>query len=392
MSWDRLIQTDDLRRGILVFTDAYGNSSTYSGGPIIGSSRVTLCNRTRKFHPGKASLNPVDHRSFVSECPSVTARCSRYSPSNVTWTVKGPIAAVLAYGNVSSTLPVPTPVTDKELTALYNTFNKVLQPQVDVGMMLGEAKETLSMLRSPFSLFPKLIQQCRKPRTVRGSDIKYAANAWLTHRYGLMPLMMDVDTIRRAYLKGLYRHGGLRHSTSRVPISDSVSSFTTSSTLLNNVAFRWCFQQTTKTFAASTILFRYNDLGPNLGLSIYDLPNLIWELVPYSFAVDWFLNIGSWLRTVVPNPRIEKLGSCTSTKRETTTVIDLLDCHPDTQFGRIDMVCSGRFTSKLTSYIRGPGSTLPQFPVVDFEFRSLKHVADSLALTWQRLPKLPSHK
>ena len=46
-----------------------------------------------------------------------------------------------------------------------------------------------------------------------------------------------------------------------------------------------------------------------LGLTLDNVPSHVWEVVPFSFVVDWFLNVGQWLRAATPDPRISILGN-----------------------------------------------------------------------------------
>jgi hypothetical protein len=56
-----------------------------------------------------------------------------------------------------------------------------------------------------------------------------------------------------------------------------------------------------------------------LGLRVQDFPATLWELMPWSFVADWFVNVGSWLRVVSPIPGLNILGSWSTIIDERTT-------------------------------------------------------------------------
>jgi hypothetical protein len=56
------------------------------------------------------------------------------------------------------------------------------------------------------------------------------------------------------------------------------------------------------------------------GFSTAGLFALPWELIPYSFVVDWFVNVSDYLRALAPSPSFHHLGSCLTGKHEYTTV------------------------------------------------------------------------
>ena len=55
----------------------------------------------------------------------------------------------------------------------------------------------------------------------------------------------------------------------------------------------------------------HSELQAELGL--YDFAGTMWELAPYSFVVDWFVNINGLLYSICPSPVFKPLGSWLTT-------------------------------------------------------------------------------
>lgn len=124
------------------------------------------------------------------------------------------------------------------------------------------------------------------------------AQLWLEYRYGWLPLISDVSA-SMAVLKsyGLKNPGILSVSASRRTTANKKTSvvYATNPDASPRTRFYYEIQQTT-----CRIGIRYrldNKLVQTLsGLGLTSPVSLAWELVPFSFVVDWFLPIGPALQ------------------------------------------------------------------------------------------------
>jgi hypothetical protein len=123
----------------------------------------------------------------------------------------------------------------------------------------------------------------------------------------------------------------------------------------------------------------------NVGLTTKGLLTTPWELVPYSFVADWFLNVGDFINALAPAPGWDQLGSALSVKSARVTVakttgLTVLD--PNYVNKRMPR---GSFELLEESRSRGPLG-LPSLVVKsDFRLDNLTRQLDSLALLSQRL-------
>lgn len=79
----------------------------------------------------------------------------------------------------------------------------------------------------------------------------------------------------------------------------------------------------------------------SFGLTWTDLPDAAWELTPWSFVVDWFINVGDYIRAITPKPEVRILSACTSVS---------LDCTVTRKSGRAWL------SDKQWTTVRSPGA------------------------------------
>jgi hypothetical protein len=119
-----------------------------------------------------------------------------------------------------------------------------------------------------------------------------------------------------------------------------------------------------------------------LGLRDQDIPVTVWELVPWSFVVDWFVNVGDWIQAVTPNPSVTVKGSWTTTIVRTRDEVGpiratlYVGTPPATTY--VSVADGGDFTSE--SVIRISNPSLPLSPQLTSGPLSALHSVDGLAL------------
>jgi hypothetical protein len=121
---------------------------------------------------------------------------------------------------------------------------------------------------------------------------------WLEWRYAVLPLLLDVDNILQL-IRGKERKTKARTGFTEDPISGSkIGRFG-----FDNWGFPkpyWNFRYETKATIHGGCGFRIlsqNDASP-YGTSLHDVIEAGWELVPLSFVVDWFVDVGQWLASL----------------------------------------------------------------------------------------------
>lgn len=375
-----------------------------TSGKVVGAARTTLFNRTFNFRPGRIAVYPVHHEVDNATC--INSSVDVYYPvggkRQVTRQYEGEIAAWIGSGYTNSILPALTPDhTAGRSDVSYQAYTKMCTPDLDVGVMLGEARETLEMLHHPFVALPKFWKKLQRPNFFirsklglpRASDAaSYASNAWLTYRYGIDPLLKDISGIIGEYTRisskrlGPYCKKTFRQLGQTSAVSEGY-------TLLEGVYFGYKLSTTTNNFCAAHLYYDIINQTMHrltrLGVNPIDMINIAWELVPYSFVVDWWLGVGDWLKLATHSSNYRNLGICTSSVSDTLHTFQLVYATGYPFDEKYKTAISGTFTRHRKIVDRFTGYALPALPRVNFDYSSLKHVFDSLALTWQKMPKLP---
>lgn len=250
---------------------------------------------------------------------------------------------------------------------------------------LAELNKTFAMLESPLSSWFKF---SRKAKIVTAG--MSAANAWLAYRYGIRPLVSSVDETLKAYAK--HANSGVYDSrvttrASGVLTAAGDDTFDTPSTFDATYKYTVLRKRTEKvTVRAMSLDTIRVDAQYYLGLGSKDLLTLPWELVPYSFVVDWFFNVGDFIGAISQSLYPASLGRCytvTTEQSETRTTLAQTPWNPVYQ---LDTQRKGKVTAECVLKARTPGLVGPGLVLKsDFRFDQLTRLADAFALSGQQL-------
>lgn len=279
-------------------------------------------------------------------------------------------------------------------SARIKAANKRLDSAYAGGVFLAELKDSLSMIVNPLKGARKLLQKgltrSKKFRN-KARRSEYLSSYWLQARYGWIPLANDITEIHQRVCLGLQRasnfyttHGSERYDTVLTENSHGYSL---------GAAFDTGFQriQRWKTRTRSTHGWNYvvghetDETWSLLGLHYHDIPGIAWEMVPFSFVLDWWFKVGDFLQYIRPTPWLRKLGEGYSVSTEYESVWtptwqkfkvngrSYSDCPPSTK----------PLIIRQRAYQRTIPSAPVTAPVLDTRFRSVKHLADACALITQ---------
>lgn len=251
---------------------------------------------------------------------------------------------------------------------------------------LAEWNKTMELLRRPLASW---MAKARKNRWVHTS--LSGANGYLVYRYGISPLIRDMSAI----LQNLKTPTPSRHTT-RSSESTSVSQQSTSETTLGLFGFN-VQRSISETYTVRGMSID-EDTHPGitqlrqLGLDGKSLITLPWELVPYSFVLDWFVNVGDVLGAVTDSLSLghRNLGSCLVGQRVITDVTSYIGYQKTLQstYTVLRSPC-GTATNNVTIKQRDVGLSKIGFVVKsDFRFDRMTRIGDALALVVQQLSKL----
>lgn len=357
----------------------------------LGDLKEITSEYTGKYQPGVLRLNPVTIRRTVGSCPNVTAKTVHPSIPSYIRTGYGPYAACSGWQtgrrlDILNGTYLNSWIKGKSLVKAYS---KLSSADWDAGIFAAELREAIQMIRNPASAFiNQLFKQRRTPKLWR--TLNAAAGTWLEGRYGWTPLVMDllnaVDVYQTSIVKNL---GTLEKKSARV-ISLSEYSITTRKPHVNYTM--WCNWSISYSYSIKAVTSVYYTLQrarswqESYGLTLNNIPNIIWEKIPFSFVLDWFIGVGGWLQATQPIPHIGNIRNCVSLKSSEVIVATLLNTEPYN--GYLTLIAPhSKFSWNVEQLLRTVDDPVPQFPVVDPSMSSVKHIFDSACLLWQKNQK-----
>lgn len=306
------------------------------------------------------------------------------------------------HGSFPATLWDPHPVASylNDTLALNEAVNQananVAPSYMSVMVTLAELNLTVEMFRNAgqtanrfYHAVAQAIQTAKgsqkDPRALR-KLIERMVDGWLQGRYGWLPAVYDVQ----GAMKALTTPNSPRMTArGRVSVSDLTSGTTSHAGYAAGVYGTTWMRSKTTTYRSGILYENKKDLtaeyASRLGLSLADALTVPWELKTLSFVVDWFVDIGTWLRAISPKSGVNPLACWTVTECEHTSLIHQPYLTPASNWsggpdggGHCYAVNRTRSrTPSATPTLPGSGSGL-----------TLLHSIDAAALSFQRLKGL----
>lgn len=185
----------------------------------------------------------------------------------------------------------------------YAKFRESCYSSASVAVSLAERKQAMGMVASraiQLVRFTSALKKLRFDQAVRELGVnrlprhlstrsgpKALANNWLEFHFGWRPLIKDVfdacDVLQ-----------------SEIPlesISGSGSASTSVSTATDANGVTRHFNVTSRVRIQAKVRFDNPNLGLATQLGLTNPAVVAWELVPFSFVVDWFVNVGDFLQS-----------------------------------------------------------------------------------------------
>jgi hypothetical protein len=342
----------------------------------------------RSTHP--LPINPYWNRNVKKTSSYVT---SRY------WVTSGYGADVMdvkSWNKVYSFYGGRDPSGDVETAPeIFNILNNMLMDRaqdqkINLAQFIAERRQLVNMVTSTATRLAHAITALKRgnpkrawrtltgtgrvhpfPPKVRGG-IANVASDWLAMQYGWKPLLSDLygglETF--ANMCETYRPPVLRVSAKATARSDDIVEERDGA--VTEPKIKWTGHNGLthgKAFAEFRLSSEFGTyLGSTGVINIYDVA---WEIVPYSFVVDWFIPVGDYLRRLTYDTGLVFSRGAYSLKSErewTCVVLEkpkgfFMDGSSQTwvQFDPGKAVTSHAFSFKRVPMLSMPLPTLPQF-------------------------------
>lgn len=198
-------------------------------------------------------------------------------------------------------------------------------PHIQGTVFAAEIGKTMSMLMNPIANLKKFLSNIKKSKRYKSwsrskrlgnqavSLADFLADEWLRYRYGVMPLLYDVQGIMkilddpfvsprmtsRAF--GQFSSGEL---TNTIPYSEGSGGYFAGSTKTTVSCV---------TRISAGVLYEAEARNETMyGYGLDQQLSAVWELLPRSFIADWFVNIGDFIDAYSPKIGVKVLAEWTT--------------------------------------------------------------------------------
>jgi hypothetical protein len=295
------------------------------------------------------SVEDVNSLQVFQDLWDKSGRGNTYSGSKSRWWSKPAKARSLSIASISERI-------DSLARSLRESPDVPLVEAADFGDLAMKASAQVNAnkvnmiaflrdLRHPLEMIPKLKNLSR---------LKDLASDFLAVDYGLLPTVSDIQEIFRSFSKFRPFIDSNGFSTYNASFLDSASS----GIYLTELEQRIKIAIDDEDDDLQKLMEKVDSMG-----FLLTLEN-IWDLIPYSFAVDWFINIGGFLERVDTRMRILRLNIQYATMSKKYTTSMMLYPSPELPIsGKLSSVSYSRWTSD-------------QCPLPPFTFQNTTDVSD----------------
>lgn len=224
---------------------------------------------------------------------------------------------------------------------------------------------------------------------------KDAVSAWLQTRYGVVPLLGSITGLVDVLMKQTRPEretfrGNSRDSDENVYTQVIENAYGVPG---NTETYTVKRTQYVNSRAGVLTAFHPPTTSGMLGTQLRDIPRTLYDLLPFSFVVDWAFEIGTYIEAATPVPGFSWLSSWLTVERVTETEYT----YSLSGGSRIVGVGAGAYTEVYypqeasvihrEKYKKRRVGVTPRIPKPDFKLVSTTHVLDSVALAFQGLTK-----
>lgn len=279
-----------------------GNLSCFVVGEFTTTRDVVTPDFRRKMKEGVIINNPfTSTKETCSFTPAgytgtlVSTTTPPYAPC-VTWKFVRSGANGIGDRVRSIPLDIDQIITD----ACTDALGKIDDPTAEGMVIVAELQKTISMLKAPLAGIAQALSSVGKVRGVASG----VSNQYLMWIFGVLPLMHDIENI----LKALQTAPQKRRTARSLRSTSATINWTRPYTGEAVGTVTGVGTRTVSVRAGSLYEFDF-DLGiSKYGFSISNIPSALWELMPYSFVVDWFLNVQQFIAALSPTIGVKRLA------------------------------------------------------------------------------------
>ncbi len=195
-------------------------------------------------------------------------------------------------------------INDADYKAISKLLKQLQGEGTNIANMIAERKQTVNMVGKTATRLAYAIRDLKRgniasairriggdPKTARKLKGKDISGMWLELQYGWKPMLSDVyGLVNKLHERELIHLQGFHASSSAFKTQKSLNTWST-----NKGQRPWGTRRTTATVKYTVRAHPNRSLASPAALGMTNPLVPLWEVVPWSFVVDWFLPIGNYL-------------------------------------------------------------------------------------------------
>lgn len=340
-----------------------------------------------------ATVNPYEHeRIFFNRGVGSyhTRRINRSASPPYTYSGSQNLGTTgIGDSHLSNSWSYPTqPSVDDSVIAeaITEAWSKVTLRDTMILATAGELHKTLSFIISIFGRLLKIVRALRKldVKALAGElSPKELAQRYMEARYAIRPMMYDVKTNLEAFANKV----PARYTTFRGFKAEIVGPTYDHNFLCRAVVNDyelWGTSEVTRTLEVrSGVLTMVKEIGAFVRFGSFDIIQSAWELVPFSFIVDWFFQVGKLISMWSPKVGLDVLASWyVVTDTTTLSVTAETGISKATGYNYTNFYNrQGVYSKVLQNKYRMPNPDRPILPVCNVRLNKLKLLDLGIILT-----------
>lgn len=295
------------------------------------------------------------------------------------WLDVGSFPSSYGYDSFYDAFPEQKATIAAESSAKTNFYTALKDESVHVGNIIAERHQTFSLISDIAKRLAAIISL--KKHALNNVTSGQLANDVLAFQFGVKPLLNDAYQAGKALA---------RHSTSGNEIIEvrGVGNGTDRKYAKWNRQTSEIFHRNVTVTCKVSYVCEYRIINGTLDtlnkLGLINPAEIAWEVIPWSFAIDWFLPLGNYISSLSASAGLEFIrGTKTVTTTTTYDNFVVYKTDPTTAYDKDGYVHGSKSVeTKVRTVLTSPPDL--ELPVFKNPY-SLNHLIDALALLRQKL-------
>lgn len=290
-------------------------------------------------------------------CDHTKSSCSGFAEVAYTFSPPTPPLYIQPRVCINPKMPnIPTLAWDDLIDDLAGQLERGSESSFQALVFIAEARKTWEMIRNPLSFLKPNYRKKVRGKTTRGLEI--SSSVWLSGRYGWKPFLSDVTNfsvltaklMTSSLLPKLQKRFAARKRTLTTSSIEYTNACSQAQWAMYSQNFNWsnskCLFYRLKDYQVELSLSAscyawdpmmqisnlFDRLLVNAGATVTwrNIRDVIWEILPFSFVIDWFVDFSNAWRPLNESSILQKAASRLgySYKSKTSFRPDICVGHP----------------------------------------------------------------